>query len=306
MKKSAIFLIVAMMLGLSAAVSADVTIKREVSFQMMGMPASQLSSTEQIQGEKSRSTTEFTGGPMMDMAGGQQSAEINITRLDKGVLWNVHEGKKTYNEIELAGFKEMMERSGMSSPDKETPEKYEWTYEQEKADKTTDKGYECTAVIATATGVNKEDPSDKVKLHYEFWFSDDIPGHDDLQAYNKNYTDVIGIDPVKQNQQVTKMIGEFGPQFEKMAENFEGMDGYPVKTVIWSKKTGEMSVPGMPEGEKMDPRAKEMMKKMMGGGEEESADGMQTVFKVSTEIVDVDTDGIDSEVFDIPEGYEKK
>ncbi len=307
MKRVLCLLIAITVMAMVAAVNADVTIKRQVAFEMSGMPASEMASTEKIQGEKSLSQTEFTSGAMMEMTGGEQSTQVNITRLDRGVLWNVNNSSKTYNEIDLKNFKGMMEQSSMGRPSENKATDYEWTYESKTEDITTENGFKCKAVMCVATGVNKNDPADKVELRYEYWMADDIPGQDELSSYNQKYIEVIGMDPLDQTQQITKVAGEFGLHFEKMAENFKDLKGYPIKTVMTSRKSGAPRIPGMPEGEEMDPAAMAMMQKMMGGkAPKPSEDGMHTLFSVKTEVVQIETKAVENADFDIPEGYTKQ
>ncbi len=307
MKKVVIILVVVMALGVAVTVNADVTVKRQMKMEMMGMPPSDMTSIEQIQGDKSVNSTEFAGGGMMGMTGGQQTTSVNITRLDKGVMWDYSSASKTYNEMKLGEMKAMMNQPGATQKKTDEADKYDWTYDFKNEDRTTEAGYKCKVLVATATGVNKKDPADKAEVHYEFWVSPDVPGQDDLEAFNQKYTEVTGIDPFNQDEMVDKMAGDFGPIFKQMFEKTKDLKGIPVKTVITSRKTGVPAMPGMPAGEEVDPRAAEMMKKMMGGkAPEASEDGMQTVFSISTEIVNVNTDAVDAGAFEVPAGYTKQ
>jgi hypothetical protein len=292
---------------MAAAVSADVTVKRQIAFEIMGMPPNEMVSTEQIQGDKSRSQTEFTGGGMMGMTGGQQPVEVNITRLDKGLLWNVNDKANTFYEIDLKNMKNMTSPPTAPAPAEDVPDNYEWTYDVKREDKSTENGFKCKAVITVASGINKNDPDDKVELRYEFWMGVDIPGQEDLDAYNKTYAEVMGMDQFDQDQMIKKMGNEYGPQLKKLAESFKDLDGYPIKTIISTRKSGGVSIPGMPEGKEMDAEQLAMMRKMMGGKEPEaSEDGLQTVFSVTTEVVGIDTKAVEAGAFDIPEGYTKQ
>jgi len=299
--------ITVMALMLAATINADVTIKRAITMEMAGMPASEITSTEQIQGSKSRESTEFTGGGAMAMMGGQQTTQVNITRLDKGVLWNVNDKAKAYHEIDLTSFKDVMDQSVKAKADKNKADKYEWTYDVKHEDKTTDHGFKCQAVIAVANGVNKDDPEDKAQLRYEFWMSDDLTGKSEMENYLKSFEEATGVDQYSQEEMIERMGSDFDVQLKKMAENFKDLKGFPVKTVLTIRKTGAPSIPGMPEGQQMDPEAMAMMQKMMGGKAPQAAeDGMTTVFSNTTEIVSVESGDLDGALFDIPEGYTKQ
>jgi hypothetical protein len=303
MKKIVAISLAVMALGLAASAGADVILTRKMEFEIMGIPPNEVVSTEQFQGDKCRSVTEFVGGAMLAMTGEQPAPEINITRLDKGVVWNFNESSKTYREVNLSDFKDIAEQAAGLESTPDAPDKYEWTTEVKHEEKTTEYGFDCKVIIATATGIGKENPDDKAELHYEYWVGIDFAGKEELDAYTRQYTEVTGLDLVGKNQQFKKMVGEFGAQFEKMVANFEDIKGYPIKTVITSRKSGDVSIPGMPEGEDLDPEAAAMMKKMMGKKEEASEDGMQTIFSVTAEVVKISSEAVDAGVFDIPEGY---
>lgn len=307
MKKGIWVFFAIMALGLVATINADVTIKRQISMEIAGLPSSELISMEQIQGEKSREVTEFIGGGVMAMMGGQQTAEVNITRLDKGVIWIVYDQSKTYVEINMSDYKDMMDQPGAVAPDEANADLYEWTYDTKREDKTTEHGFECQVITTVATGISKENPEDKTELRYEFWMSRDLSGKSELEAYLKRYAEVTGIDQFSQDQMVDRMGTDFGPQLKKLAENFKDLEGYPIKTVIAVRQSGKAGIPGMPEDAEMDPEAAAMMQKMMGGKTAEpSEDGMTTIFSNISEVVGINTDAIDGSLFNIPEGYARQ
>jgi len=274
----------------------------------MGMPATDMLTTVQISADKSHTLTEFKPGSMMAMMGGQQPAEVNIIRLDKAVMWNLNESAKTYMEFSLADIKKMMDANDSAAADVDAVDKYEWTFDVKKQDETTLNGLPCKGIIATATGVNKEDPNDKVVLGYEQWSSDNIPGKETLDAFSKHFIEITGLDPYGRDQITKNAAATYGKQLMELAQKADELQGYPIKIVFTGKTTGTVDLPmGMSEKDmkEMDPRAAAMMKQMMGKKGEASPDGMNSLFSVKIEITDVGSKAADNSTFEIPEGYTK-
>jgi len=297
---------IACLLLFLAAANADVVVERKISFQMMGMPEMEMTSTEQIQEDKSCGRTEFSGGSMMGMAAGAQQAEINITRLDKGVMWNLNESSRKYSEHDLSAMKDDM-NAAAGEPDKS--DKYEWTVDIEKPEPTEINGIPCTGIIAVATGVHKENPEEKVVLTMEQWVSDEVPGQETLEAFEENYATATGMSRQSRERIVKKLGTKFGSAFDKLMEGTKELEGIPIKMVITGKTTAEVpSMPGMSEEDmkNMDPEAAAMMKKFMPEKTKESEGGMNTLFSVTTEITGITTEDVDDSVFEIPEGYTKR
>jgi hypothetical protein len=306
MRNTAIIFSLIFVFCLGVTVGAEVVLKQQMSFEMMGMPATDMLTTVQISADKSYTRTEFKPGSMMAMMGGQQPAEVNITRLDKAVMWNLNESAKTYMEFNLADIKQMMNANDSAAADVDAVDKYEWTFDVKKQDETTLNGLPCKGIIATATGVNKEDPTDKVVLGYEQWSSDKIPGKETLDAFSKRFSEITGLDPYGRDQITKNAAAMYGKQLMELAKKADELQGYPIKIIITGKTTGKVDLPmGMSEEDmkEMDPRAAAMMKQMMEKKGEASPDGMNSLFSVKIEVLDVGSKAADNSIFEIPEGY---
>ncbi len=291
-----------------AAANADVTVKRQVTFQMLGMPEMEMVSTEQLNEAKSCSRTEFAPNSMMGMMGGEQKAEMNITRLDKGVMWNVNEDAKIYSEYELSELGAEMDQADLTG-EEDASDKYEWTVEVEPQELTDINGFPCTGIIATATGVHKENADETVVLVFEQWVSDEVPGQETLDAYDAKFSDVTGMERQAREKMVKKLAAKFGTAFDKLAERTADLEGYPIKITLTGKTTVEVpSATGMTEEDlkDMDPEAKAMMERFMPKKDEASGDGMNILFSVATEVMDIKTEDVDDSAYEIPEGYTKQ
>ncbi len=292
---------------LAAAAMAEVVVKRQITFSIPGMPATDMTSTEQVTNDRSYSLTEFAPNSMMAQMGGQQKPEANITRLDKGVIWNLNEGSKTYREMSLADLKKMTNAPGPMT-EKDESDLFNWTYDVEPQEKGDINNIPATGVIVTATGVGKEDPDVKVSITYEQWTSTDVPGIKTLEAYDEKFNEVTGMGMHAREKMIKRMAARFGAAFTTITDKAGKMEGFPVKIAITAKSTETPQSPmGMTEEDlkKMDPETRKQMEQFLPKRDSDEG-GMSTLFSVNTEVTSVETKETNDSLFDIPEGYTKK
>jgi len=307
MRKGNYILIVFLLLVVTASVSADVVVKRQMSMEMSGMPAMSMTATEKIQSDKDYAVTEFTPPAGMGMTTDKPMSEVAITRLDKGVIWHYSSAGKMYSEMRLVDLKTMMAETGTAMEGGSDSMAYSWTFETKKQEAKTIGGITCEGAIATATGVNKTQPADTVFLFFEQWVGKDFQGKQELDSYGKKFMELTGVDQHGRDRMIKKLTTKFGNEFEKLGKSMEELGGYPIRTVISAKKTGTVmpEIPGMPKEEDMDEETKaamEQMKAKMGMG----AGSPQILFSVTTEVTGIETQSVDAGIFEIPEGYTKQ
>ncbi|HBZ01084.1 MAG TPA: hypothetical protein DEO84_07170, partial [candidate division Zixibacteria bacterium] len=93
---------------LAGAVShADVIVKSKSIVDMGGMMSSQSDGVDNIKGDKSYNsmTTRMTGGMAAMFNKGKPKEMVTITRLDKGLFWNLDPERKSYKETTLEEMK---------------------------------------------------------------------------------------------------------------------------------------------------------------------------------------------------------
>ncbi len=306
MKRIMVLTALALMV-LAAAAMAEVVVKRQITFEIPGMPATDMTSTEQVTNDRSYSLTEFAPNSMMAQMGGQQKPEANITRLDKGVIWNLNEGSKTYKEMTLADLKEAMNKPGPMK-EKDESDLFNWTYNVKPQEKGDINNIPATGIIVTATGVGKEDPDIKVTITYEQWSSKDVPGIKTLEAYDNKFSEVTGMGMHAREKMIKRMAARFGTVFTTMTEKAGTMEGFPVKVAITAKSTETPQSPmGITEEDlkNMDPETRKKMEQFVPKGDKGEG-GMNTLFSVNTEVTSVETKETNESLFDIPEGYTKR
>ena len=308
MKRVSLTLIVIFITTLIVPVQADVVIKQKSNMDMGGIVKMEVDATEYIKGDKGCTSSIIeVGGGMMAMMGQSSTMETDeITRLDKKLMWTVDHSEKTYSETNLAVFKDMMGESGgmEGMPESEdNPDDYEWTVDVSASDKKTDiNGFKCKNVIAKATGVKKDDPDYKMYLNYEYWYTSDVDGYDEIKAYHDQFDDITGVDMAENRQDAGMIFEKYGDQFDEMTEKMGETEGYPIKIVITVESEGGESagMSGMPSG-MMD-----MMGMMGKKGKSESKGGKTTVFSITTEVQSIEKKAVDDSKFEIPEGYDKQ
>lgn len=276
MKKEITIGCLMLMLLLAATLQAEVVISQKITVSMMGMDQN-MTSVTYLTGDKSRTETEMQGSMAAMMGGGKQ---VTITRLDKGVVWMLDDKKKSYSEISMAQMAEMMDtKSGEAASGTMGGEadKYVWTTEVEKKGKTEINGITCQGVRATAHGVGKEDPEDKMTLVFEQWLAADIADGGEITAFSEAATANFGFNPMMQNEAMAKMAGQFGFDMQKLEEAMKDIAGIPIRMNMTAAKT-------MPDNQ--------------GGGE-------QPMFSFTMEVTEIKKATGEIPVYDIPEGYKK-
>ncbi len=297
--------------GMAVSAQADVTIKKKMSFEgMMGMGGNTTEETEYIKADMSCSDKiqKATGGLMGKK--GKETQDVQITRLDKGLIWNLNVGKKTYTEMPIQSIKDMMNeaKDAPDTPeDEEAPESdYEWKTDVKQIDGLKAiNGFECRGIVGTANGVNKKDPSDKMRITYEFWGTDKAQGRQELEDYYKAYAKLLGVDEFQSQQGMDKMTQQYSLQFGGLfADKIKEAGSFPIKVTMKVEKSGGKDQEGNEEA------AKAMAK--LGGlfgnkkKVEKSADGMTTILSTDTEVTGIEYGPIAGSKFEVPTDYKKK
>jgi len=123
MKKAFPFILLSLLFAFTA-LEAQITIESiTTSDGFMGMGASVSTEKSYTQGDARReeSNVKFTGGIMKHMS--PKETQIEITRLDKEVIWQMNDKDKKYTEMTFAEFKKMMEEGLLNQPMTGKPER---------------------------------------------------------------------------------------------------------------------------------------------------------------------------------------
>lgn len=335
-----------MFTGISLNAMADVTIEEtNDSAGFAGMGASKGSSTILIQGVKQmeESRMEFTGAIMSKLAGSQRN--ITITRVDKGVYWDLDTKNKTYKERPIALPKEKPakpepkeKREKAEKPEKQKVRitKNEFTVKKTGASKEIN-GFPCEEYIA-AWLLETENLETKEKstsrMVNTLWTTPEtasiMHAKKEREAFNHALMEKMGlkVSPDESRRMglsmATGMVGaneaEMREGMIKFSKELSKIKGYPIVTrVQWfvegeegksqaKEKSGEpeSSSPGVSGG------LGSFLSGLAGKAAEKKAKERQEAqagkpgIDMTIEIKSIKADTISQSSFEIPEGYTKR
>jgi hypothetical protein len=317
---------------LSQFVFGQVTFETKVTnYGFMGMGAFESNTKTYLLDDAQRTETDlkFTGKVLKYMS--PKGTEVSIVRLDKGLIWNVDNAKKTYREQTFAEIKEMMTQRGeyqtqeMPEQDEDYESEYDWQkpivkVENLKETKTIN-GFNCQhyLVSVTTVGVHKETGTKDTMLFVsDIWNAKDISEKMTLvNDFNIKYMKAMGLD-VLENQGLAMITGMYKEQMETLEDETSKLKGYPIvndmkltmtKNAIPTKEeeTGDESVSlrdiqrdfGGLLGKKL---LKESTKKK----KEEKKSTTTQLFHMKTEVKNINSNGIADGMFEVKKGYKLK
>jgi len=297
------------MLCLASASTADVIVETKTDMEMIGVGKVGMEQIQYIKEDRSYDeSTTILQSKMAAMAGGKNMKNIQIVRLDKGIGWTLNPDKKSYTEYSFEQLKSQMARVGMQNKAAAPMGDYEWETEISK-DIGTEKimNFECKGIRAVSVGVNKNDPKDSVFITNEQWFCDELPGGDEFVKFSDKMNEAIGGGKGFMNQMsMNPMLAKFGDQFGKIAEEFEAVEGVPLKTVLIVEGTINPMAEAM-GGRELDAEAKAMMEKMgITMPEAAPEGGHHNLISLTSTVTKIEEKSIDDSQYEIPEGYKKQ
>ena len=318
----------------------DATIESTVKTGgIKGMGASEGTLIKRYQGDKKWESvsTKFTGAILSRVSGGSEST--NITRVDKGVYWNLDPKNHTYVErpIEPLKKEDLSKERGEKEKPKARVTKSEFTVKKTGASETIN-GFPCEEYLITWF-LEMEDLETKAKskstMATNLWTTSETAtirkAQADEQEFQKAYTRKIGLsispDEAKQlgMEALGSMSGAPPEELQKglirVKEEMSKIKGYPIRSVVSSTLEGE-KVAGAGKDEKTSSESTPESPKSIGGllggltgritqkmaGEKPSSTGGKEgpFFSSITEVKAINVDSISADVFEIPAGYVKK
>jgi hypothetical protein len=292
----------------SAVSRADVVVKTKSNTEMAGIMSMQTDGVNNIKDDKSYNsmTTQMTGGMVAMLGKGKPKDIVNITRLDKGLYWELDTEKKNYKETTMEELKKQFADARSKGKKGEEPE-YVWTVEVKAIDGSqTISGFTCNGVLGKATGVSKKNVADSMFISYEQWAAKDVPGAAEVKEYQQNYAKAVGIDEMWAKENMGSMLKQYGSEFAELAIKVSESGGYPIRTIIIVEGAAK---PQGEESEKTHGGAMGMMSKMLGkkaDKQENDKGGRMKTFSFANEVISIEQKSIGDSQFEIPEGYKKK
>ena len=223
---------------------ADVTVQEQTTVNAQTVKAHGLA-TYRISGDKERSETELRcDGPMSSVCG--NGSHVEITRLDRGVIWTVVPKDKQYTEFPFPTPQQRQEKPQSCPVAPEVPaidvSKCEFTPPNLTVDKTDE-----TATLAghNAQRTNlkltqhckSQGPGQACELTYSFdvWLTpDQIPGRDDETAFHRRSLSQLGVEgpTVTTSAPLGQYLAPYAAAMRELSEKSNELKGYPLKTTL--------------------------------------------------------------------------
>lgn len=199
-----------------------------------------------VQGDAKRTETElkFTGAIMHHFS--PKGKNIEITRLDKQVIWRFNDNEKKYTETTFEQMKQLFESgdTGYDMPEQEqenpeqekTESEYEWQEPKYKVEKLESNvniaGQSCDHYLATITtiGVHKQTgKQDTMLFKGDFWNSLDNSNEMKIvDDFEKRLAEALGYQQLA-NRGMAQFMTMYKEQAEQLQESMQKMEGYPLK-----------------------------------------------------------------------------
>jgi hypothetical protein len=347
----------AAMFAMSHPAHGDVTIKRHATMDGMGgLLKSSITSTESYSGDMmaNDSETKMENKLLKMFGGGKPIHTTHITRLDKELMWNIEHKDKKYTEMTFAEMRAMMDSLGTLMAGGTDPmaqqqpafDTSEVTFsEPEFTVKRTGKtesiaGHNCEQAIMTmvSKGVNRETGDTMVlDLTMDMMLAKNVPGADEATAFSVRMAQAMGFEmDGGAGQSMAKMLGMYGIDAEKVAEEAKKLEGFAMQTVMSFTIGGDAMAQAQADQEKAkDEEASEeeaakseeespsdasgMAAKALGGlfggkkdkkdkEEAEPASGAPpgAMLWMTTTVTGIESGAVPAASFEIPEGYKLK
>jgi len=304
------------LLALATASFADVT--RQTKIVTKGFGGLESSQTATYTADKSSdvSKSKWTSGFMKTMTGGKEQETNTITRLDKELIWTLDARKKTYTEMTFAEFRKQLEdaqkqmkESEEDIPDTTAEEMYTWKVETiSDPNPKTINGWECKNARMVATGTNKQDSLDWVKIDFSLWNSEQVPGTQEIRDFQMKYLTALGLDEWAQNMSLQMAVALYQNQFAQLVEELKKAPGETVQSTLEMRRhqlVGPNLGQAMKEGMK-----NELMGKLPFGKKKETPQEPKWEERVKyfmqSDLLSSTVAPAEATQFDVPAGYKLK
>jgi hypothetical protein len=320
-----LLVLVTLTVGLAVADLKTETFTR--ASMLTGMGSTEVNAVTQYQGDKRAddNTTKMVGGIMGALAGKPQTS-VEITRLDKDVVWELNPPKKTYTERPIAlpaGTDTKAERK-QSGPEQKP---YKIVKSEIKVTKTgatkTINGFACTEYLITWEVV-LEDTASKGRVTQvmttDLWntpLTDQLKKAQAIEAeFSKKLAQklAVSLSPEEANQlgagMLTSMYGldakETAGKLEEVGKEMAKVEGYPIVTEVKWQVKNDSAAAKKPEPEP------EPAPTTLGGlianrlaPKPTAPQDQGVLFSSYQEVKSVSLDAVPEATFEVPADYKK-
>ena len=333
MRTAKTWLMVTLTIGLlmiPQLVSADVVIKQKTSAAMaMGVIKSSGTITTAISGDKQRSDSEMKTKLVIASS---TVKTTDIMRLDKELVWNLDNKKKTYTEMTFAEMRAMldslqaeMQKAGEESGKED--EDYEVSPPEFKIEKTgktaTVAGYSCEEylmTVVTRAKNKKTGDTGSFTLHDRLWMTKDWAGQAEYEAFALKMAEKMGFGRGMESAQ--SYLAMMGIDADDLSKEMGKVGGFPMKQEMTMYTFGAAAAQKETDKEQSKDTAEESKSPTdnlakLGGlfgkkkdkekedKAKEGSAGPGAMFSMTVEVESVSVGGVDAGQFEIPAGFKK-
>ena len=297
-----------------ATSSADVVYKEKSTvFGVMGMPDMDTETTIMLKGDKQKqdAVMKFTGSTPMGMPGMEDRKQLTITRLDKGLIWNIDTEKRTYTEMTLEQVKMMMDRV-MVQKEKVKQEELETKFkiDVKKVDQKREiGGYQCEEFIIEMITEGRDPRTgepQEVEIQTRLWVSTEVEGSDQIESFHRKMAEKMGLEG-EYGSGITQALSRFGIEAEELGKKMDEIKGFPMRTELRLKALGEGITEAEQEEKAEQMKAMEEAMKMLGKKMRKTEETKEDfLFMMLTEVTDIQIKGTDNSEFELPKHLKKQ
>jgi hypothetical protein len=328
------FIVAGLLLFLTGSVAlADVTLETVTkSGGFKGIGAHDGITIARIQGLKmaESNTTKFTGAILSRLAGGDE--KVTITRVDKGVIWEINAKDKSYTETAIEPFQPPASENQKEGKPRTRVTKSEVTVKKTGASETIN-GFPCEEYLVNWL-MDIEDMETKRTMKnnmtMRLWTTPETAAIRKLQKEQESFSAAfmkkmgMKMSPAEMKKFGMDALAASGASQKEMnyeagrlKNNMAKVKGFPIRTVVEWKTAGDDAPQAAAQDSADAGQATASIGKLFGGlkgaigrtiGTEESqkpqAEG--SALSSTTEVKSIQVDSIPSSSFEIPEGYVRK
>ena len=221
---------------------ADVTVQKSVkSSGMGGLGAFETTEKLMVSGDKecTKGITKYSGKFSSLMNKGAKEA-TSITRLDKELIWNIDNDKKTYTEMTFEQMKQMMKSMSamLSNPAKQDSlrkamEKLSSSVDVKKTgEKKTIAGFECERVILTMSGESVDasgKPVDTTWVKNDVWMTPLSKVPAELYDFDMRMAEKMGL---TEGGPMAGLLSQYADAMKRLQDKLKELKGYPLASTF--------------------------------------------------------------------------
>jgi hypothetical protein len=339
MKHKQIKLFVVIAIALAQMVFGQITFETKMTSDgFMGMGAFESTTKTYLieNAQKTETKLKFIGAIMKMFS--PKGTVTNIIRLDKELIWDFDDRKKTYTERTFAEIRKTFEEYGQAGyaqqmpPSSYSEEDYEVEYEWSKPvvkvknlKKTkTINGFNCQHYLASVTTVGthlETGIKDTMLFAADLWNAKNVSKKMDLvNDFNKRYMNAIGFD-LPENQGLAMIAGMYKEQMQTLTDEISKLKGYPIvndmKLTMTKNLLSVEEEAEEPEEESISLRdiqknfggllGKKIMKDVVDKkAEKPKQSSVAELFHMTTEVLGIIESSLAGEIFEIKKDYKLK